>query len=67
MNDTQGNEIKVGQRVVYNMSGELHSGMVVKIVPRRGSGSRGYHTFHIQKLGTDHISKVKYPSSIFVL
>lgn len=67
MLDTQGNEVKVGQRVVYNMSGELHCGIVVKIVPRAGYRNGVKNTYHIQKMNSEHISKVRNSTSIFVL
>jgi hypothetical protein len=66
MQDSEGKEIQVGSMVVYNQSGDLVRGTVVRISETLRYRRNGY-LFHIRKVDTDHISKVKNARSIFVL
>jgi hypothetical protein len=67
MRDTEGKEITEGCWVVFNQSGYLYRGRVVKIHRCDGRFTRGEHIFHIAKNGSDKVSKVKEPRCIFVL
>jgi len=72
--DCQGTRMVVGDSVVYNKSGELTTGTIqaIKIswkevtwisVPKyRFTGF-----IEIQQHGTEHISRIRNPNSIFVL
>lgn len=70
--DTKGRTIEVGQRVVYNQSGNLVEGTVIRISNRKTpeySLSNGiqYRRFTVLNSETRQHSKVNFATSIFVL
>jgi hypothetical protein len=64
--DSQGTPLRVGQRVAYNMSGDVVPGEIVRISTRISilHTGRPVGLYHGKD---DHISKVRNSSSILVL
>lgn len=68
--DGLNNELKIGQRVIYNQSGNLTIGTITNMVIRYKE-YYGRSTFtgviYIKNEHKDHISKVRNPTSIVAL
>lgn len=74
--DALGAFIKVGQRVAYNLSGNLAIGTVTEVVSKfRSTGYWSYFKGHIKiryeeglyNYNKEHISTVKNPNAVIVL
>lgn len=68
--DARDNILEIGQRVVYNLSGELSVGIITNIIEKyRVYYSHTYFsgTIYIKQDNKEHISKIKNPKGIIVV
>lgn len=77
MTDNRGTELRIGQRVAYNLSGELACGEITDLI----EGTPGRYDGHYEKwpmikvklahraagFPAGHISKVRNPKNVLVL
>jgi hypothetical protein len=70
MTDNRDVELEVGQRVAFNLSGQIAKGEIVKIAPPRFNQKRSIHVSLIHRAAghnAGHISKVTNEKNVLVL
>jgi hypothetical protein len=67
MKDPRGTKLRVGQTVIFNQSGKLNVGEIVKFYPKGKGRIDLPPNIHVQVRGEKKKSVVRWPSSVFVI